>query len=94
MYEINESKSNDYYKIVEDDNGTYILGSKVLNLLKYDLDVDYEIISSYLIGDVKEVLDIFINKDVSKNNYLNEKYNCDEGFINKKTIYKVKKDEK
>ena len=27
-------------------------------------------------------------------NYLNEKYNCDEGFINKKTIYKVKKDEK
>ena len=94
MYEINESKSNDYYKIVEDENGTYILGSKVLSLLKYDLDVDYEIISSYLIGDVKEVLDIFINKDVSKNNYLNEKYNCDEGFINKKTIYKVKKDEK
>lgn len=93
-YEIKENNSDNYYKIIEDDFGTHILGDRPINLLGYDLNVDYLIIDGYLMGDIKEVLEIYMNKDISKKEYLDDKYNANEGFINKETIYRVKKDER
>ena len=47
-------------KIIEDNFGTHILGDKVLNLLSFDIDVDYKIVDGFMLGDVKKVLEIFI----------------------------------
>ncbi len=94
FYEIKENNSNNVYKIIEDEFGSHILGDKILNLLGEDLNIDYEIIDGYLIDNVKDVLNVFINGDVSKKELIDETYNADTGFINKKTIYKVKKDER
>ena len=91
--EIAEINKDDYYKIIEDSYGTHILGNKVLNLLGVKLEVDYEIIDGYMLNDIKDVVDAFINNDINKKDYFDKKYNADNGFINKKTIYKVKKDE-
>ena len=93
-YEIKESLEGNYYKIYEDNFGTHILSDKPINLLDTDIDVDYKIIDNLFIGDVNDVIDIYMNNDISKAQYINNKYNCNRGFINKKTIYKVKKDEK
>lgn len=95
-YEICEEKSDSYYKVIEDDFGTHILGDKPLNLLGVynDLNVDYMIIDGYLLDDVKPVLDTFLNKDVKASSKIDEKYNANNGFISKETIYKVKKDER
>lgn len=93
-YEICENNSNDYYKVIEDNFGTHILSSKPLNLLGYDIDVDYEIVDGYLINDIKDVLVAFYKNDVSKKEDIDKKYNADSGFISKETIYKVKNDEK
>lgn len=93
-YEIKEKLNDGYYKVVEDDFGTHILGDKVLNLLGIDLDVDYKIIDGYFINDIGYVADIFMNNDISKKDEIDKKYNADTGFISKETIYRVKKDEK
>lgn len=94
IYEIKEDKSNDYYKIIEDDFGTHILGDKPLNLLGYNLNVDYLIIDGFKMDNIKEVLDVFISGNIEKKEYLDNKYNATAGFINTKTIYRVKKDER
>ena len=52
------------------------------------------IIDGYLIDDVKPVLDAFLNKDIKASSKIDEKYNSNNGFISKETIYKVKKDER
>lgn len=96
-YYICENKKNTYYSVIEDSYGTHILGSKVLNLfdeLDY-LDVNYIILNNYMLDDekFKKVLDIFINNDKEKSFYIKNEFDTDKGFINKKTIYKVKKDE-
>ncbi len=93
-YKIKEANENNYYKIIEDDFGTFILEDNALNLLGVNLNVDYEIIDSYMIKDVKEVVLAFMKNDLNKKNIIDKKYNANDGFINKKTIYKVKKDEK
>lgn len=96
-YYICENKKDTYYSVVEDSYGTHILGSKVLNLfdeLDY-LDVNYIILNNYMLDNekFKKVLDIFINNDKEKSFYIKNEFDTDKGFINKKTIYKVKKDE-
>lgn len=93
-YEIKENKSNDYYKITEDDFGTHILDGKLLNLLGYNLPVDYEVIDGYLM-DEEILLNVLenINDNHKVNEIIKNKYETSEGFINKKTIYKVKKNE-
>ncbi len=95
FYEISEDNKL-YYKVIEDENFTHILSCKVLNLLKYigDINCDYYIIDSYLIDkNLKIVIDSFITKDKSKNDVINNLFDCDDGFINKKTIYKVIKND-
>lgn len=96
-YYICENKKNAYYSVIEDSYGTHILGSKVLNLfdeLDY-LDVNYIILNNYMLDNekFKKVLDIFINNDKENSFYIKNEFDTDKGFINKKTIYKVKKDE-
>ena len=44
--------------------------------------------------DVKKVLEIFMNNKKDKNDWINDTYNANYGFINKETIYRVKKDER
>ncbi len=94
IYEISEKNSNNIYKIIEDNFGTHILGDKVLNLLSFDIDVDYKIVDGFMLGDVKKVLEIFTNNKKDKNDWINDTYNANYGFINKETIYRVKKDER
>ena len=94
IYEISEKNSNNIYKIIEDNFGTHILGDKVLNLLSFDIDVDYKILDGFMLGDVKKVLEIFTNNKKDKNDWINDTYNANYGFINKETIYRVKKDER
>lgn len=91
---IKEDNIGDYYYVVEDLFGTHILDSKPLNLLSQigNINCDYFIIDDYLIYnlDIEELIDIYSNIKVDKNDYINNKYNANDGFINKKTIYKVK----
>lgn len=94
IYEISEKNSSNSYKIIEDFCGTHILGDKVLNLLSFDIDVDYKIVDGFMLGDVKKVLEIFMNNKKDKNDWINDTYNASYGFINKETIYRVKKDER
>lgn len=95
-YYISED-DKDYYSIVEDNYGTHILGSKVLNLFDMvdDINVDYIILNSYMLNkeNFKEVVNIFINNDKNKASIIKDLFDTSEGFINKKTIYKVKNNE-
>ncbi len=95
-YTINQKGDNLYYRVIEDDFGCHILSANPINLLKYtpSLNVDYFLIDGFLINDIKPVLNAFINEDVNKSDEIDKLYNSNPGFINKKTIYKVKKDEK
>ena len=93
-YMINEDKSNEFYKIIEDSFGTHIISPHPINLLGYDMNVDYIVIDGFLLDNIKDVCDIFKSNDISKKKDIDMKYNANEGFINTKTIYKVKKDEK
>lgn len=95
VYIINEKQEDDSYYIYEDDFGTHILTNKPINLLSYlnDLNVDYFVFDSLLVEDCNDAFEAFINEDISKSNIIDEKYNAIEGFINKKTIYKVKNNE-
>lgn len=94
IYEISEKNCSNSYKIIEDSCGTHILGDKVINLLSFDIDVDYKIVDGFMLDDVKKVLEIFMNNKKDKNDWINDTYNANYGFINKETIYKVKKDER
>lgn len=91
---IKEDNIGDYYYVVEDKFGTHIMDSKPLNLLGeiHNIKSDYFIIDDYLIDniDIEELIDVYSNEKKDKNDYINSKYNANDGFINKKTIYKVK----
>lgn len=91
-YIIKENTSDDFYYIKEDYFGTHILNGKPLNLLKEKekINSDYFIFDSYLLDDCHDAIDAFLKNDTKKHEIINEKYNATDGFINKKTIYKVK----
>lgn len=90
-YFIKEPKSDCYYNVIEDYFGTHIFGNKVLNLLNYNIDVNYLVVDSFLLDkdNFKMVLDSYLSGNKIDNN-LFEFY---DGFYNKKTIYKVKNNE-
>lgn len=94
FYKISEKNSSSYYQVIEDDFGTHILGDKVLNLLGNNLNVDYEIVDGFMIDNIKDVLKAFYEHDYDKKEYFNKIYDASTGFINKETIYRVKKDER
>lgn len=94
---IAEENSDDYYRVVEDKHGSHIYNSKVLNLLNAndEIDTDYAIIDSYLLDKevVGKVVLAFKNGKHDAASWINQEFNADDGFINKKTIYRVKNNE-
>ncbi len=96
-YFIRENKKDDYYLVKEEETGTYIFSGKPLNLLRVidELSVDYLIIDDYMLdGDcLPMVAKAFYERDLSKSEMINEKYGANTGFINVKTMYKVKNNE-
>lgn len=91
---IKETNDSSYYHLVENDDGSEIYTGKVLNLFDYldKLDVSYVILDSYLLDKEKarKVFDIFINNKLQKKQEIRKLFDVTEGFINKKTIYKVR----
>ena len=97
------TKENKTYPIIDNNVGTSVYSANLLNGIRTSLniDVDYIVLNSF---DIE--LDSFINviemfKSVNKENVLeyeekinNMFSNVDNGFLNTKTIYKVKKDGK
>ena len=95
VYKIKENNKDDSYFIIEDYFGTHILSENPLNLLKYIdlLNVDYLIFDSFLLKTSKFIYDAFYKKNLNFNKIINDTFNANEGFINKETIYKVKKND-
>ena len=112
---INEKKENNTYfinnkilyknyPIYEDRNGTHIINSNIMNGLDeyvniLENDIDYIIINSYMIDNIKEVIDSFNkvrkmyidnNIDYEKIKDMSTKLGSEKEFLNKMTIYKIK----
>ena len=92
------------YPIIDSELGTIAYSTHVLNGINEVLEfkknnIDYILLNPFLIDDDKfeMVLDSFNN--VNSNNVeeyskkIEENFNCDNGFLNKETIYKVKKND-
>lgn len=92
IYKIIEDKKEDEYFIIEDYFGTHILSANPINLIdKISLiDANFLIFDGYLLKNYEWVLDAFIKNDCSLKERIDQTFNANEGFINKKTIYKVK----
>ena len=88
-----EEKDNNYYLIKEDKTGTHIYNAKVLNILDMlnDLKTDYVVFDSHMLNkeNFKEIYNDY-KKGIIDNEKINKLFDSDNGFINKKTIYKVK----
>lgn len=96
-------KEDKKYPIIDSNIGTEVYSNNILNGIKtfVNIDFDYVVLNSFNINleDFTEIIDMF--KNVDKSNV--EKYytkinsmfkNIDEGFLNTKTIYRVKKNDK
>lgn len=92
------------YPIIDNDLGTISYSAHILNGINEVLqfkenDIDYILLNPFLIEDEKfeMVLDLFnnVNNDnVSEySKIIEENFKCDNGFLNKETIYKVKKND-
>ena len=97
------TKENKTYPIIDNNIGTSVYSANILNGIKTSLniDVDYIVLNSFDIelDNFISVIEMF--KSVNKENVLeyedkiNKLFkNVDNGFLNTKTIYKVKKDGK
>lgn len=96
-------KENNIYPIIDNKTGTIVYSSNILNGIKsyLHLDVEYAVLNSFNIELEKFIKVINMFKLVNHNtldeyeSIINNMFtNTDSGFLNKKTIYKVKKDEK
>ncbi len=92
VFKIKENNSTISYTIFEDYFGSHILSNNPINLIdKLNLlNVDYFIFDGFLLEDYKWVLKAFINNDINLKNKIDDAFNSNEGFIDRKTIYKVK----
>ena len=96
-------KEDKVYPIIDNNIGTQVYSNNILNGIKTSLkiDVDYIVLNSFNIELDKfiSVIDMFKNVNSTNIEEYNEKLNnmftnIDNGFLNTKTIYKVKKNEK
>lgn len=96
-------KEDKTYPIIDDSVGTQVYSNNILNGIKtcLNINVDYIILNSFNIELDKfiDVINMFkcVNKDNVEeyNSKINNMFaNVDYGFLNTKTIYKVKKNEK
>ncbi|HOO68052.1 MAG TPA: U32 family peptidase [Bacilli bacterium] len=92
LYYLYEKVTNKYYKIYEEYNNTYILGD-ILNGINYldkikSNNIDYIVLNGVFIKEKEfnRVLNDYINNKKDDNVYT--------GFLNKESIFKVKKDGK
>lgn len=106
LYFIDNKLINQKYPIYEDTNGTRIINGSTMNgLEEYILllknDIEYIIINSFLIENIKEVVNNFkkVRKmfendeiDMNKIEQLSKELGNNKVFLNKETIYKVKSD--
>lgn len=91
-------KENKKYLIVDNESGTTVYTSEILNGIKdaADLDVEYVLLNSFMIDKelFKKVVNLFKNvTNENKNEYneeINNMFNADTYFLHKETIYKVK----
>ena len=99
-YMTKESKT---YPIIDNNIGTSVYSNNILNGIKTSLniDIDYIVLNSFDIELSKFIDVIKMFKSVNKDNVneyeekINNMFNnVDNGFLNTKTIYKVKKNEK
>lgn len=92
------------YPIIDNELGTIAFSAHILNGINEVLEfkkqgIDYILLNSFLIedDDFEMVLDLFnsVNEDnVSEySKKIESKFKCDNGFLNKETIYKVKKND-
>jgi hypothetical protein len=97
------TKENKTYPIIDNNIGTSVYSANILNGIKTSLniDADYIVLNSFKIEIDKFISVIEMFKSVNKDNVLdyeerinNMFENVDNGFLNTKTIYKVKKDAK
>ena len=96
-------KENKIYPIIDNNIGTQVYSNNILNGIKTTLkiNVDYIVLNSFDIELYKFISIINMFKSVNKqtieeyNNKINSMFtNIDNGFLNTKTIYRVKKNEK
>lgn len=96
--------SGNIYPIIDSDFGTIAYSAHVLNGINEVLEfkengIDYILLNPYLIEEDKfeMVLDLFnnVNSDnvLEYSKKIEQNFNCDNGFLNKETIYKVKKND-
>ena len=97
------TKENKIYPVIDNGIGTSVYSNNILNGIKsvLNIDVEYIVLNSFNIELDKFISVIEMFKSVNKDNVLlyEEKINSmfsniDNGFLNTKTIYKVKKDAK
>ena len=96
-------KEEKIYPIIDNKIGTQVYSNNILNGIKTSLniDVDYIILNSFNIQLDKFISVIKMYKSVNEetieeyNNIINNMFdNIDYGFLNTKTIYRVKKNDK
>lgn len=98
------SKEGNDYSLVDNEEGTTIYTSFILNGIREylelkDANIDYVLLNNFNINDDQfiKVIEIFNSVNTTNvNNYnqiINEMFKTDTGFLNKETIYRVKKDE-
>ncbi|MBR6690814.1 MAG: U32 family peptidase [Bacilli bacterium] len=96
-------KENKTYPIIDNSIGTQVYSNNILNGIRTSLniDVEYIILNSFNIKLDKfiDVINLFKTADKDNIDKYNEKINnmftnVDYGFLNTKTIYRVKKNEK
>lgn len=91
------NKEGKTYPIINDKNGTNVYTNYILNGLResIDLDLEYIIINSFMIENIKEIINIF--KNVNKENIdeleskINSLIKTEKGFLYEETVYRVKK---
>jgi hypothetical protein len=97
------TKESKTYTIIDNNIGTSVYSANILNGIRTSLniDVDYIVLNSFGIELDKFISVIEMFRSVNSDNAteyeekINNMFsNVDNGFLNTKTIYKVKKDEK
>ena len=91
-------KEDNYYKIIDSEDGTIAYSSHILNGVEEMLSIksDYVVLNSFGIDDdiFMEVLEMYNNVNKSNvkeyNEKINSMLNTNKGFLYKETIYKVK----
>lgn len=96
-------KENKVYPIIDNNIGTMVYSNNILNGIKskLNIDVDYIVLNSFDIEINKfiDIIDMFNSVNDDNVNEYNDRINSmfknvDNGFLNTKTIYRVKKHEK